>query len=67
MKTRTAPCPRCGKDARLVPDNPWRPFCSERCKLIDLGNWIEGRYTLPAQEESAPGPDSGPLSGPSRH
>ncbi|MCI0749390.1 MAG: DNA gyrase inhibitor YacG [Nevskiales bacterium] len=28
--------------------NPWRPFCSERCKLADLGRWFSGRYTIPA-------------------
>ena len=27
--------------------NPFRPFCSERCKLIDLDNWLEGRYRVP--------------------
>jgi len=28
-------------------ENPWRPFCSERCKLIDLGDWIEERHRIP--------------------
>jgi len=28
-------------------DNPFRPFCSERCKLIDLGAWAEERYAIP--------------------
>lgn len=26
--------------------NPWRPFCSERCRLIDLDNWLTGRYRI---------------------
>ncbi|MBZ0072651.1 MAG: DNA gyrase inhibitor YacG [Gammaproteobacteria bacterium] len=37
-------CPTCGKRIPWSPDNPWRPFCSERCRLIDLGEWLgEGR------------------------
>lgn len=34
-------CPTCGKSVHWTPANPWRPFCSERCKLIDLGAWFE--------------------------
>jgi endogenous inhibitor of DNA gyrase (YacG/DUF329 family) len=48
---RIARCPRCGTSTRLDPQNSWRPFCSERCKLIDLGDWMSGRYALPVQEE----------------
>ena len=32
-------------------ENPWRPFCSERCKLIDLGDWIEERYRIPDSDQ----------------
>lgn len=28
-------------------DNPYRPFCSERCRMIDLGHWLKGNYRLP--------------------
>jgi endogenous inhibitor of DNA gyrase (YacG/DUF329 family) len=31
-------------------DNPSRPFCSERCRLIDLGNWASGDYRVPGEE-----------------
>jgi endogenous inhibitor of DNA gyrase (YacG/DUF329 family) len=31
-------------------DNPYRPFCSERCKLIDLGQWAAGAYRIPQEE-----------------
>jgi len=31
-----------------LPANPWRPFCSERCRLIDLGQWAAERYRVPA-------------------
>ena len=40
-------CPRCRKEATWE-GNPFRPFCSERCKLIDLGNWATGRYVISA-------------------
>jgi uncharacterized protein len=49
---RTAPCPRCGEDASLAPSNLWRPFCSERCKMIDLGKWAMEAYAIPAEEHS---------------
>ena len=35
---RTFPCPRCGEPS-VWEGNEFRPFCSERCKLIDLGAW----------------------------
>lgn len=38
--TRVAPCPTCSKPVQWGPDATWRPFCSERCKLIDLGEWL---------------------------
>ncbi|MGH7795202.1 MAG: DNA gyrase inhibitor YacG [Candidatus Binatia bacterium] len=42
-------CPTCGKE---VPwgNNPHRPFCSERCRLIDLGAWTQERYRIPGNE-----------------
>ncbi|MDR3412979.1 MAG: DNA gyrase inhibitor YacG [Formivibrio sp.] len=45
-------CPQCGKDTLYHPDNIYRPFCSERCRLIDLGQWAEEKYRLP--DETAP-------------
>ncbi|TAN50147.1 MAG: DNA gyrase inhibitor YacG [Betaproteobacteria bacterium] len=53
---RTVLCPRCGAPALFSPQNPWRPFCSERCKLIDLGAWASESYRVPA----ATPPDSQP-------
>ena len=38
-------CPNCTREVAWQ-DNPWRPFCSERCKLIDLDNWFSGRYRI---------------------
>jgi len=37
-------CPICRKEATR--DNPEFPFCSERCRLIDLGNWASGKYVV---------------------
>lgn len=44
-------CPRCGKEIEWT-ESEYRPFCSERCKLIDLGEWIEGGYSLPDESSS---------------
>lgn len=52
-------CPIC-KTTATWEENPWRPFCSEQCKLIDLGAWaseeyrIEGRKEEEEDEESKP-------------
>jgi uncharacterized protein len=48
-------CPNCKKRVEVGPENRWRPFCSERCRLIDLGAWVDGRYAIPT--EQAPIPD----------
>jgi len=40
------PCPICGKPSELA----FRPFCSQRCKDIDLHRWLAGSYALPAVE-----------------
>jgi endogenous inhibitor of DNA gyrase (YacG/DUF329 family) len=42
-------CPRCGNETETE-GNPFRPFCSERCKLLDLGNWLSGNYRFPTAE-----------------
>jgi hypothetical protein len=45
-------CPICGKPTQWQ-DNPTRPFCSERCKLIDFGRWADEEYSVPATETIA--------------
>ena len=42
-------CPTCEKPVQWQ-DNPWRPFCSERCKLIDFSRWADGEYRVPGKE-----------------
>ena len=58
-KPRQVRCPNCGRDALWAPENPWRPFCSERCKQIDLGAWASESYRITGQvsddEAGAPG------------
>ena len=55
---RKVRCPQCGGDSPWSADNPYRPFCSQRCKLIDLGAWASESYRVPVQ--SAPqAPDGG--------
>jgi hypothetical protein len=44
------PCPNCGKPVKWAPESPWRPFCSERCKLIDLGTWFSEEHAIPADD-----------------
>jgi endogenous inhibitor of DNA gyrase (YacG/DUF329 family) len=40
-------CPICRRDASTTADNKSRPFCSPRCKLIDLDRWFSGSYRVP--------------------
>jgi hypothetical protein len=47
-------CPGCGKEIGFE-NNPFRPFCSERCKLLDLGNWLVGSYGFPVEEDEDEG------------
>ncbi len=39
-------CPNCGTEALWDSRNKYRPFCSERCKLMDLGQWAAERYRV---------------------
>ena len=48
---RSVPCPRCGKQVAWVPENAFRPFCSERCKTVDLGAWATEQYRVAAVEQ----------------
>lgn len=47
----TVRCPICKKQVRM--DDPYMPFCSDRCRIIDLGNWASEKYVI-----SAPVPQS---------
>ena len=45
-------CPLCQKSTEYSVRNEFRPFCSERCKLIDLGEWADGKYKVPDDNPS---------------
>jgi len=47
MAVKTVTCPQCGKPSKWDSANPYRPFCSERCKMIDLGAWATESYRIP--------------------
>jgi endogenous inhibitor of DNA gyrase (YacG/DUF329 family) len=51
MSAPEVSCPTCQRTTQFAPDNPWRPFCSERCRLIDLGAWASEKFRVPAQAE----------------
>lgn len=46
MKLAMVPCPNCGVESQWTVRNKYRPFCSERCKLMDLGQWAAERYSV---------------------
>ena len=48
-------CRCCGKPVPWIPESTFRPFCSERCRNIDLGAWAAEEYRVP--EQSKPLPD----------
>ena len=55
---RKVACPTCNTAVAWTTVNRWRPFCSERCKLIDLGQWATEKYRVPVvktdSDEAAP-------------
>ena len=50
-------CPRCGIEHQWDTNNRFRPFCSERCKLIDLGKWASEDYRIEQPEQNSSDPD----------
>jgi endogenous inhibitor of DNA gyrase (YacG/DUF329 family) len=44
-------CPTCSKPVPWGPESEWRPFCSERCRLIDLGEWLTEENRIPDASE----------------
>ena len=47
-------CPICKKDVPPRPGNLAFPFCSSRCKMVDLGKWLNEDYRVPSEDESDP-------------
>lgn len=46
----TVKCPTCDRPVAWGADAPYRPFCSKRCRLIDLGDWLDGSNHIPGPE-----------------
>ena len=60
--TAVVKCPVCGTPVAWAASSRWRPFCSERCRTIDLGDWAADRHVIPGRDGEAldPGrPDEG--------
>jgi hypothetical protein len=56
MPARIVSCPQCGGDSVYAPSNPYRPFCSQRCKNIDFGAWADESFRVAQAVE----PDASP-------
>ena len=54
MDGKEIKCPRCGTKTVYSSSNTHRPFCSERCQLIDLGAWATEKYRVPTAERPSP-------------
>lgn len=48
---RTVTCPACHGESIYAVTNPYRPFCSERCRNIDLGNWANEDFRVKLESE----------------
>lgn len=53
-QTLTVPCPHCGKAVAWQSNSRFRPFCSKRCKLIDLGAWADETHRIPGDPQTSP-------------
>jgi len=56
--TITVQCPTCSAPVEWKAENTYRPFCCERCKLIDLGAWASESHRIPG-ESAGPAPAAG--------
>jgi hypothetical protein len=54
---RLIACPTCKKLVEFSPLNAYRPFCSKRCEMIDLGAWANEDYAIPAETKDDDLPD----------
>jgi endogenous inhibitor of DNA gyrase (YacG/DUF329 family) len=54
-------CPTCNRPVQYDAKSLWRPFCSERCKLIDLGAWASERHVIPGETRNMDEPSESDL------
>ncbi|MEM6160384.1 DNA gyrase inhibitor YacG [Erwinia sp. P6884] len=59
-------CPTCGKEVIWDELSPWRPFCSKRCQLIDLGEWAAEEKRIPSDGDYAENEDWSEMNPPDR-
>lgn len=61
MAPKSVPCPTCRRPTPWD-GNPYRPFCSQRCRVTDIGNWAQDRYRIagPPLEEAEDAPADDP-------
>ncbi|HJV59970.1 MAG TPA: DNA gyrase inhibitor YacG [Albitalea sp.] len=64
---RIVTCPTCGGESIYAPQNPYRPFCSERCKNVDFGAWATESYRVAAPPTSADTEDADDSEPPPAH
>lgn len=57
-KPRLVRCPACGGDSVYAPSNRFRPFCSERCKNLDLGAWASESFRVASENAGDDTPDA---------
>ncbi|WP_229381860.1 DNA gyrase inhibitor YacG [Spiribacter sp. 2438] len=53
----TVSCPNCGAEVPWTDASEYRPFCSKRCRLIDLGQWFEESHRIPGEPVDLESPD----------
>ena len=58
-QSKSVACPTCGAAVKWSAESRWRPFCSERCRLIDLGEWLEEEERIPGEPHFPPERNSG--------
>ncbi|WP_410350612.1 DNA gyrase inhibitor YacG, partial [Thiohalophilus sp.] len=51
VKQTVVKCPTCGKSVPWTEESKWRPFCSDRCRLIDLGEWASESHRIPGDRK----------------
>jgi endogenous inhibitor of DNA gyrase (YacG/DUF329 family) len=67
MSPTIVKCPGCGRSLEWSAANKWRPFCSERCKLIDLGAWFKEEHAIPGEPALDVAEDGDPDGDDPRH
>lgn len=56
-KLTTVPCPTCRKPVEWSEQSPYRPFCSKRCQIIDLGEWAAEEKAIAGAPDLSDGED----------